>query len=394
MAFGKDQGRVGNMNLRQQMRRGSKRAPRGEGGGGGGGAYYRNKYQPPTSGPADIIRLIPGQYPTPRVDVEVKDFVYDENGQIVTDLFTYWKYISYYHATKQRSCVGSEGPLGEFKGKGQPCVAADWFWWEWRQRTKNHADKPKSMRRSDMFAFTVLVQAPFYKVPDTDRNTGQVRINEATKEPFFEWKKGAKRGNDEFAAAGFERKEGHLQHWSLGRAHWEVLTKYADGLAHHCRSCNTQNSIEEVALLCQGCGEAIVEFATTSFSDEDLERLRNEEVLCKQCGFTGYLEDMIRCTNCSHGEQATLFDFDLEVQRVETAGRDGGNQTALQILRAIGPRPIDPIYGEDLRKALDLPKIFAPTPIKKQIELFGEPPTDDDAGGGVQRQPSNKGVQP
>ena len=338
-----------------------------------------------------MIRIIPGQYPTPRVDVDAKDYVYDEEGVVIVDMFSYKKYINYYSATKERGCIGSEGPLGEFKGKGDPCIAADWFWWEWRQRQKNHSEKPKSMRRSDMFAFTVLVMAPFYKVPQVDRTTGQLRVNEATKEPYYEWVKGSKRGNDELAAAGHERKDGHLQHWSLGRAHWEVLTEYTDSLGHHCRSCNGQSCIEEVALLCQSCGEAVVEMDSTTLNDEELEKLRNEEVQCPACRESGYLEEMIRCLNCSQGEQATLFDFDLEVKRVKTAGKDGGNQTALQILRAIGPKQIDPIYGEDLRKPLDLTKIFAPTPIEKQIELFGKPP-EDDAGAG-QRQPSNKGAR-
>jgi hypothetical protein len=119
---------------------------------------------------------------------------------------------------------------------------------------------------------------------------------------------------------------------------------------------------------------------------------------------------MIRCNNCNQGEQATLFDFDLEVKRVKTAG-DTGNQTTLQILRAIGPRPIDAMYGEDLRKPLPLDKIFAPTPVERQIELFGNVPAPAEGGqqqqqqqqqgggqgggggGGSGRQPSTKGAR-
>ena len=99
---------------------------------------------------------------------------------------------------------------------------------------------------------------------------------------------------------------------------------------------------------------------------------------------------MSECTQCGRGEQATLFDFDLEVKRVETT-EGNSKQTSLQILRAIGPKPIDPIYGEDLRKPLDLVKIFSPTPIQKQIELFGQVPPEDGAQQGQaspQRQPS------
>lgn len=397
MAYGKDRGRVGNMNLRQQLKRGTKRAPRG-GGGKGGAPYFVNKYQPPDSGSADIIRVIPGAFDTPRVDYDNKDFFRDENGDPVIDKLPYIKYIEYYHATKNRSCIGSEGPLGEFKGKGERCVAQDWYWYEWRLRKANNSEKPNAMARREKFAFTVLVQAPFFKVPRIDKDSGNPVINQNTNEPYYDWLKGSKRSNDEYALAGYERKDGHLQHWSLGFSHWNTLTEYTDSLARHCRSCNAQDSIRQLALVCQHCGEPIVEFDSTSLSDEDLEKVRNEPTACPHCGVVDYLEDVIECENCSHGEQATLFDFDLEVKRVKTAG-DTGNQTTLQILRAIGPRPIDPMYGDDLRKPLPLDKIFAPTPVEKQIELFGNVPADTQqqqggqSGQGSGRQPSTKGAR-
>ena len=399
-AFGKDRGKVGNMNLRQQMKRGTKRAPRG-GGGKGGAPYFVNKYQPPDTGASDIIRVIPGEFVTPRVDFDSKDFYYNEDGSVVTDTLAYMKYIEYYHGTKNRSFIGSEGPLGEFKGKGDKSIGADWFWYEWRLRKAKNSKQPNSIRRSEKFAFTVLVQAPFYKVPRVDKESGNLVMNQNTNEPFYDWMKGSKRGNDEYAAAGYERKEGHLQHWSLSYSHWNTLSEYTDSLARHCRSCNSNDSIEQVALLCQHCGEAIVEFDSTSLSDEDLEKVRNEPTACHSCGVVDYLSDMIRCNQCDHGEQATLFDFDLEVKRVKTAGDSDSKQTSLQILRAIGPRPIDQMYGEDLRKSLPLDKIFAPTPIERQIELFGNVPAENQGGdsgsgqggGSSGRQPSTKGAR-
>jgi hypothetical protein len=116
----------------------------------------------------------------------------------------------------------------------------------------------------------------------------------------------------------------------------------------------------------------------------------------------GYLEDVIRCTNCGNGEQATLFDFDLEVKRTVTTN-NGDTQTALNILSAIGPRPIDEMYGEDLRKPLPLEKIFAPTTPEKQLEILGPIPTAQASGAGgntggnagsPQRTPSTKGARP
>lgn len=376
MAFGKQ--RPSNMNLRQQMRRGTKR-PTGGGGGGRGAPFYVNKYQPPTKGPADIIRLIPGQYMTPRIDDEARDFYKGEDGKPIMDAFPYFKYVSYFHGTKMKSIIGSEGPLGMYKGKAAPCIAADWYWWEWRQRqASGNKDHPKSVSRSEKFALTALIQAPFYQVPQIDNVTKQLRINPNTKEPYYDWKQGSRRGNDEFAAAGYKKKDGHRQHWSLPFGHWQTLSDFGESLSHHCRGCGAHDSIQVLALLCQYCGDAIVEMDTTALSDEDIARLSNEEVQCPTCKALGYLEDSIRCLNCDHGEPATLFDFDLEVKRTPTANSDFSNQTTLNILRALGPRAIDPAYGEDLRKPLNLPKIFAPTALDVQRQYFGEPPTDEE----------------
>lgn len=390
MAFGKDRKPgPGKMDLRQQMRRSSQRAPRSSGG--GGGAAWKSRYLPPL-GQADTIRIIPGQYPMPRVDKQARDFYYDDNNRIITDLTPYWTYIEYFHGTKKRSCIGSEGFLGEFKGKGDPCIAADWFWWEWRQRNKNKSKHPNAMSRKEKYVFTVLVQAPFYKVPQRDER-GEVKVNPNTKEPYYNWEQGSKKGNDELAASGYERKEGHLMHWSMTYGHWAILQDYTDNLAKSCVSCGGADTIEELALTCQNCGEAVVIMSETSLDDEDLTRLRTEEVMCPQCRHTGYLEAAVECSNCSDPEPATLFDFDLRVKRTPSTNSENGNQTVLQIIKALGPRPISDVYGEDLRTPLDLPKIFAPDTIERQEDLFGRPPGDDDVMTDVQRQPVNTGTR-
>lgn len=386
-AFGKAPSK---MNLRQQMQRSTKKTQRG---GGGGAPYYVNNYQPPKVG-SDIIRLIPGHYKMPRIDDHAKDFVRDEHNQPVFDEYPYFKYTEYYHAVKERSCIGSEGWLGNFKGKGEPCIAADWYWWEWRQRRATGAKNPNAMSRREKWVITVLVEAPFYKVPQVDRQTGQVRMNTNTNQPYFDWKQGSKRGKDEYALAGYEHKDGHLMHWSLGYGHWKTLIEYADSLSNDCRSCHGQGTINELALLCQSCGDAVVDFSSTTLSDEDLLKIRNDEVTCPHCKYHGYLEDLIQCGSCGNGDRATMFDYDLEVKRVETAGQ-GGNQTVLQIVRAIGPKPIDNLYGEDMRKPLPLEKIFAPTELSKQEDLFGRPPSEDtQAQPDNTRQPSNMGTRP
>ena len=375
MAFGKDPKKLNNMNLRQQLHRGTKRPPKG--GGGRAAPYFVNKYEPPKTGRADIIRLVPAEVITPRVDMEAKDFVYDAHGQIVTDVMPYIKYMNYFSGSRQMGCIGSEGPLGNFKGKGDPCLANDWYWYEWRERTRTKSDKPKTLSRSEKYAFSVIVLAPFYQVPQID-SAGKPRLNPTTKEPYYDWVQGSRKRNDEFAAAGYKCKEGHRQHWSMPFGHFQMLNAYTESLARHCINCGGRDCIELQALTCQSCGEPIVELADTTLDEDEIERLSIEEVRCPNCHFTGYLEDYIRCSNCTAAAQATIFDFNLEVKRVPTADSEFANQTSLQILRAIGPEPLDSKYGEDLRKPLDLSKIFTPSSPERQLEIFGNLPDEAD----------------
>lgn len=393
MSFGKDEATMptgGGMSIRQQLRHGGKRAPRT--GGGGGGLLYRDQYRPPSDGTSDIVRIIPGSYAIPLIDYENKDFVYSESGSVVTANFPYWQYTEYYYHPRKRTLIGSEGPLGDFKGKGNPCLAADWFWWEWRERQRTGNKKsPNTLRRTNRNAVSVLVEAPFYKVPQIDKD-GKVVMNENTKQPYMEWRKGSKRGNDEYALGKYEKKNGHVMHWSLAHGQWNTLTTYANGLASSCRSCQTQDSIRELALVCRGCGEAIVEFDSTSLTDAELNKIRDEAVKCRVCSHVGYLDNIIECQNCSHGEEATLFDFDLEVLQVKSSDED--KAAVLQIRKSIGPRPLDASYKDDQRKPLDLPKIFTPFSMDAQEKILGPVPKDDqnlDEGDGVQRQPVTGG---
>lgn len=375
MAFGKDEDSVptGGPNIRQQMRLGTRRAPSGGGGGGGGGGLYRDQYHPPDDGSTDLVRILPGAFPTPQVDFENKDFYYTEAGQPVMVNLPFFRYIDYYYHPRKRQIIGSEGPLGGFKGKGTPCLAADWYWYEWRTRKDSNSDKPNTIRRSDKCAVSVLVQAPFYKVPQTNKE-GAVQMNDRTKTPYMEWKKGSLRGNDALAMGGYEKKFGHVMHWSLGYGHWESLRQYANTLASNCRTCGGNGTIRECALVCQSCGEAVVEMDTTTLTTGELEKIKDDQVRCRYCKHFGYLDNIIECAQCSNGKEASMFDHDLEVRQVKSSEK--GKGTTLMVVRAIGPRPILDQFGAEQRKPLDLAKIFTPFSMEAQMKILGPVPDE------------------
>lgn len=377
MAYGKDKSHL-HGNFLQTAKRSMNKAKKG--GGGGGAPYFVNRYKPPTQG-SDVVRLLPGNYPVPLIDQENGVAILDEHGQQALESFNYFQFVEHFHGGKKKSSICSAGPLANFKGKAQPCHACTRFWWEWEQRqASGDKDKPRAMSKRDMWVFSVLVMMPFHKVEDTDEN-GQVRKNERTDEAFFKWLQCDGRGC-EHCKNKKETKRGHVQHWPMGRNHFNTLVSYAVELGKHCVECAQMDCIQDLAWVCQNpeCGEAVIDMTNTQLSDEDIAKITDQPMACPACHHLDYLQDIYECTNCAQsrrgGRRASLFDVDLYVTRVEDPNGET-NGTSLSITRFVGPKPIDAIYGKELREPLNLPKIYVPTSLDRQIALFGPPPERD-----------------
>lgn len=362
-----------------------------KGGGGGGAPYFVNSYKP-SIGAVDTIRLLPGQYMTPIVDFDAKDLVRGEDGQPLLEAEPYIQFVEHYSGAKNRSSICSAGPLGNFKGKGEPCLACDWFWYEWRVRqSTGDKKKPKSMSKRDMWALSVLVQAPFHKVDEIDSQTNQPRINPNTKQPYYKWLICTGRGC-EHCAAGREVKQGHVQHWPMGRDHFNTLIDYSGMISKHCSVCGTENCIEEIAYVCghEDCGEAVIDMTTTSLNDQQIEEMATQMVTCPTCRRKTFLSSVFRCPVCEGGgrvgARATIFDVDFKVKRI-TDSTGESDKTILTIVGTSKPGPVNNIYGPDLRKPLDLVKIYSPTDMQRQLAFYGEVPADP--GEGQQRSPVN-----
>lgn len=384
MAFGKSRP---NMNFRQRAK-GSTTRPKG---GGKSAPFFINRYQPPMSPSTDLVRLIPGSYPALMLS-ERGEYVLDEAGQPISYNDPYLKYKLHYHGSKKRSAVCAGGPLKDVKGKADPCNGCDWFWYEYDIRKANNSERPKSMSRRDMWAFTVLVMAPFHKTNDVDEH-GNLRLRDDGKTPFYHWEKCQGRGC-EGCAQGLESKEGHRQHWSMGFNHFNNLLDSNIEIGSNCRVCGQMGCILSLAWICQNpqCGEAVIDMATSTLKDEEIDKLTSFEAICPHCQQKGFLSEIFECSNCKsagkEGDRSTLFDENLTVKRVP--GAEDTNQTTLNIVRSSGPVPIDPKYKDDLRKPLPLDKIFEPTDAARQESLFEKAPA---RGSDVQRTPVTSGTQ-
>lgn len=354
MAFGKDDKNLGNVgSFRNSTRMHQQQRPKPTG---GAKPYFIDRFQPSTEEP-DQIRILKVPY-----EIELGQ----ADGTLLKQTLFYFPYVEHFHGSMKKGSICSAGPFGVFKNKGEPCYGCEKHWGD-----KNAGVKNGPMGKRDMWAFTVIHFAPYAKVEQTDSQTGAIRTNDAG-QPYYNWVR--VHPHERLKYQGKEMRDHSVLHWSLGFGHFNTLTEYDKEIGKSCKSCGGRDTIVTEAWLCPHCGDALIEPATTTLSAKEIEEMTSKEVRCGSCQQVGMLQEMLSCKSCSNPVRAEIFDVDLNVKRVKPA--DGGNQTTLMIPSWSNPRPIDQRYADV--KPLDLPRIFAPTPYDKQLEIFA-------AGGG--RQP-------
>ena len=380
MAYGKDP-RVleGVSSFRNEARNfENERARSPAGGTGGTRPTWIDSFKPQMDD-EDRIRVIPGHY-----EVEVAVGTSAQDVKVEKRFQTFFPWHQHYHAIKEKYVTCSAGPLGGFKGKSDPCRACDQFW---ADKMANRGTKKQGpISRREMYSFTVLHYAPYAYIEQTDQN-GAIRMNENTNEPYMNWVRVFPHELAKFA--GREMRDAMVLHWDMGTAHYTTLREYDESIGKSCRCCGGRNTIQMEAWLCTNpaCGEALIERGTT-YSPKEVKELTQGEVRCAHCQQVVWLKEVISCTQCGSGQRADIFDVDMSVERVPDG--KGNKGTNLLITEWSEPRPIDARYTE-IAKPMDLKKIFTPTPIAKQEELFG-PYTPVNTGN--TRQPVTVGSRP
>lgn len=375
MAFGKDQRHLANIpayggSFVQKARTAARRPVRS---GGGGAPYWKDTYKPPEFSPG-IIRLVRGDY--------VQQMTYD--GETVVE-DTYPFYIFREHHNGQRGSICSGGPLWASRGKSLPCPPCTIYWEDVNERKakKARGDNtrgPNRMSCREQFAFTVWDYAPYFEVPDVDGN-GQYRMNPKTNMAYTHWETG--NPNDP-KYQNKPWKQGHLLAWPMGITYHDALAERDKLVGQSCLSCGTRDSIRCVMKICGNpqCGQFIYDPQNCTLTDEQRNKIDSYPHTCNHCQQTTFIDDVIECSVCQQPKHATLFDVDLQVQRMGTAGQ----QTFLQIFAHSEPRPIQVADPEVLKTIvpLDLAKKFAPTPPERASQMFniavvGQQPTQPPA---------------
>jgi hypothetical protein len=350
MAYGKpplQTANVGGWRYNAGKRQNEKKQQRG--GGGWAGSRFSNIFRPPI-GTTTMIRLIPGQYKLQRA-VELEPGKWG----LKTDTCEYFEYTEHFDGRTYKSTICSAGAIWFRKQYAQPCIGCRAYFAAPRD---SEGRRKGRFSRIERYAFTVLEYGPFCKIEQTDEN-GLVKVSEKTGKAYTEWRRKAEVPQ---GVAILEEKEGHIQHWSVGFGHFEVIKGYDALIGKTCASCGTPDSITRRALLCRKCGTDIVDCQNTSVSPQDQETMLQGDVECPHCHHIATPEEFIECSQCAHPARASVFDVDINVQRLDTPG-----QTQLIFTSWSKPHPIDPSYKA---RPLDLPSIFAPDSIEVQERRF------------------------
>lgn len=362
MAFNKDPNQLMNMpphggNYIQRAKTAARRPNRS---GGGQSFYWKDTYTPPDLS-TDIIRLVPGEYP--------QEVTYDGE-TVVTESFPFFMFRE--HHNGKRGCICCGGALWANKEKALMCPSCVTFWEDVRERKAKKArgdntKGPNRMSCRDQFAFNVFDYGMYFEVPEVDKN-GQFRMNNKTNQPFTHWVKGSP--NDP-AMQGRPWKHGNLLPWAMATTYKDTLFNYAKQIGKSCKSCGSRDSITCVMKICgnKDCRQIVYDPNNTALTDEQRENIDSYPYTCPHCGQTNFVEEVVECSRCQNAARATLFDVDLQIQRMGTKGQ----QTFLQVISWSDPRPIQVADPEILKTIvpLDLPKQFSPHSPEEQYKIFG-----------------------
>lgn len=310
------------------------------------GSRFTDTYWP--SETPGVIRLIPGQY-------KVQSAVEVERGKygVVTDTLVYYTCGQHFDGVTQKSTICSGGPMFLSREHAQPCIPCKKYF-----STPKDSNGKRVCRfgfRSDIYIFTVLDYLPYVKVEEVDKH-GLVKLSAKSGKPYTKW---VRKGTVD--ADPIEEKLGHVMHWSMFQSDFKELMD-ADALINQsCGSCGGEDSIARLALVCQKCGDAIIDCEQTSIPPIEQDRMLGGPVVCPHCKHTAPPVEYLHCAHCANPVRATIFDVDLTVSRKRERG------SHVRIHKYSQPHPVDISFGA---KPLNLSGIYAPDDIETQERLF------------------------
>lgn len=353
---------------------------------GGGGMRFSDIFKPtlsPTS--FDLVRIIPGNYTFQGCDGKKNVYTYPG--------MEYWPFIEHYDGRNKKSTICSGGVFHNFRDAREPCMGCDLFFSTMDKQKDANGRRKSRVSKQDKYVFNVLHYNPYHKIPQMD-DSGRVACNDQG-QPYYNWVPCEGRGC-KICPQGVETMPARMLKWEMSYSHFKAITTaYSLAIGQDCANCGTQKSIQPLAWVCsaEGCGEAVIDMADTTYSDEDIAKVISEPVTCPHCKNNGFLNEVFACGACQNPRRATIFDVSMNVKRTES-GQGDSKQTQLIVSSWSQACNIEPQYQE-MAKPFDLPKIYGPSTIDFQKKMFGMEGVQAEGQpvqpGGMQRTPVNAG---
>lgn len=343
--------------------------------------YFVDMFQP-SLGEIDTIRLVPGNY--------LQDQLVGEGDatQALAVERPFIKFTEHFHGGMQRGCICSAGAFAGFRDKRQACHGCDIYWETAVRNTEGKFQSPV-ISRQNKYAFSVFDYGVYHKMEQVDRQTGKVRTNSVTKEPYYNWVKCLGQGCDA-CRAGKDSKVGDMRHWPMNYSQFQVLRDTEIYIGKSCATCGQEECIASLGWMCQHCGECAIDMSSTELKNDELLQITDNRYLCASCGESGFLTEVYECKSCAPrgqtGVRASLFDVDMRVKLI-VAG--GNNNKSLQVMGWSAPHAVDPRFAE-VMKPVDLVARYAADSLESQARKFGI----TTAGPATQRAPATSVSQP
>lgn len=369
MAFGKDADNLnkvkafgGSLKAQDKLVHGARPASRA------GAPYFVGQYKPIAEEGAnpDSVRLIAGAYEVPLA------VSHGPGRNAVVEVVT--RTMAYYPAIEHTFMVGprqprgylcSAGPLHSFKDKRDPCLGCDAYW-------DNKGNKSSPHNKSDLSIFTTLHFANYAKTPQVDKE-GNLRMNDKTGEPYYEWVRIFPNEVRLKQQQGLEIRDWNLLHWAMKWNTFKLISEYDDQISKCCLNCGGRFSIEVAMWLCGGCGTDLLDPSDGTHTPAQIAQAI-EKTRCSSCHHEGELVPHTVCNTCGDPKRASIFDVDLSLNRTRDAKTQFLN---LNLMGFSDPRPLDPRFttpGPDnapaIAHALNLPKIYAPATPEAQEQIL------------------------
>lgn len=328
--------------------------------------YFVDMYKP--SDVPDTLRLIAGQFP--QKDIQKKlgpdgSPLCDEKGDPVYEavevISPFIKFTEHYDGKYKKSSICSAGPFANSKDKRDPCHGCD-IYWDTVGRDEHGKLTSKRISRQNKYAFAVVDYGKYHKLEQVDAETGRVRMNPQTKEPYFNWVKCPVDACDA-CRQNVESKTGHATHWPMTWTDLQILRNAELDIGKSCTRCQQPGSIRSLAWYCPQCGEPQLNMATAQLKKDEIQQIVDNVFQCR-CGYEGFLSEEFACQHCGpNGSRASLFDVDIQVKSVDVGGK-----RILQV--SAFSYPYTPNFPEELKKPFPLLDRYSPTPLQVQAGLF------------------------